>query len=99
MICHFQGGGGTRPRAGARSGQGTAAAHAASEPGALQPHLPPHDPGPLGPLLASLVGREVTLLAGRRLHTGRLLQAVPVTLTDAAGRATIIAAPVISVQF
>jgi hypothetical protein len=98
MICHFQGGGGARPRAGARPGRGTAA-HAAREPGAWQPDLPAPDPGPLGPLLASLVGREVTLLAGRRLHTGRLLQAVPLTLADVAGRTTIIAAPVISVQF
>lgn len=60
---------------------------------------PSPDPGPLGFILARLIGREVTVLAGRRLHTGRLLQTAPVTLAGPDGRATVIAAPVISIQF
>ena len=98
MICHFQGGGGARPRASTRPVRGTVAP-AVRQPDAWQTDLPPPDPGPLGPLLASLVGREVALLAGRRLHAGRLVQTSPVTLADAAGRTTVVAAPVISVQF
>lgn len=92
MICHFQGGG---------RGRANGARPPGPRPPASSPSLPTPapDPGPLGPLLSRLVGREVTLLAGGRLHTGRLLNNAPVTLVDASGSATIIAAPVISVQF
>jgi len=45
---------------------------------------------PLGPLLASLRGRRVTLLVGGRLLTGKLVLADPVTLVDGAGRATVV---------
>ncbi|MDF2628504.1 MAG: hypothetical protein K0R39_2335 [Symbiobacteriaceae bacterium] len=63
------------------------------------PNTIPPDPGPLGPVLARLIGRDVTLLAGRQEYTGRLLSATPVTLVDATGSVTIINTQVISVAF
>ncbi|HYF91863.1 MAG TPA: hypothetical protein VD969_06430 [Symbiobacteriaceae bacterium] len=84
MICHFQGG---------RRG---AAPRPAPQP---PPLLPPPDAGPLAPVLAGLVGREIAVLAGGRIYRGRLIQSQPVTLLSTDGQVTVVAAPAKSIEF
>ena len=70
---------------------------AAAPSHALPPPLP--DAGPLGPVLAGLVGQEVSVLAGGRIYRGKLIQSAPITLVGPGGQVTVVSVPAKSVEF